>query len=146
MPYATQADLVARFGTEELVQLTDRTGADTVEAGVVDAALADAAAKIHGYLAARYALPVSPAPDLLRSMQADVARYLLHGDRATELVRKNYEDALKLLRDLSEGKAVLAGASPAGAGASPAAAAGQVRVAAPGRRFGAEGGIGEYLG
>lgn len=132
MPYATQQDLVERFGAEELAELT---GGETIDPREVAVALADADAEVEGYLAARYAVPVSPVPPLLRRVAADVARFRLHKGRATEAVRQAYEDATKLLRDLADGRAALAGAAPAGAGASPAAAAGEVRVAGPARRM-----------
>ena len=135
MPYANQADLVARFGAEELEQLTDRSGRQDIDSVVVAARLADADALIEGYLAQRYALPVSPVPVLLKGIACDVARYLLHGNAATEAVRTGYTDALKLLRDLSSGDAVLPGAAAALAGANPAAGGGQVVVAAPARVF-----------
>lgn len=146
MPYATQADLVARFGTTELAQLTDRTAGTTIDATVVSAALADADALIEGYLAQRYALPVSPVPAMLLRVAADVARYLLHGNAATDAVRTAYEDALKVLRDLADGRAALPGAAAAPAGATPAAAGGgRVLVAAPDRVF-ARASLPDYFG
>lgn len=145
MPYATQADLVTRFGTDELIQLTDRVNGNAIDAAVVSAALGDADALIEGYLASRYALPITPVPPMLKRMAADLARYMLHGNAATELVRKAYEDALKLLRDLADGRAALAGAAPVAVGAVPAAAAGDVRVAA-GERNLTFPGLADYLG
>lgn len=121
MSYATQADLIARFGADELVQLTDRAEAHTIDASVVAAALADADAAIDGYLAGRYAVPVAPVPALLLRLAADIARYLLHGNAAPDAVRRAYDDAIKMLRDLSAGVAVLTGVAAPAPGASPAA-------------------------
>ncbi len=145
MPYATQADLETRFGVQELAQLTDRVSGTVPDAAVIAAALADADALIEGYLAQRYALPVSPVPTLLRRIAADVARFLLHGKSAGEKVREAYDDALSVLRDLSSGKAALAGALPAPAAQAPAAAGGAPQAAAPARIFD-RGSIGDYLG
>jgi phage gp36-like protein len=145
MPYATQADLVTRFGSTELAQLTDRVAGTTIDASVVATALADADALIDGYLAQRYALPVSPVPPLLLRVAADVTRFLLHGNAATDAVRGAYDDALRVLRDLSAGKATLPGAAVAPAGANPGAAGGQVVFSAPDRRVGAAN-IGDFFG
>jgi len=134
MAYALTADLIARFGRDELLQLTDRSGVDRVDEAVVGAAIADAGASIDGYLAARYALPVAPTPALLTRIACDLARFYLHGPSATELVRKGFEDAQRILRDLADGRAVLAGAAVAVPGSSPAAPGGSVQVAAPERR------------
>jgi phage gp36-like protein len=145
MPYATQADLETRFGTDELAQLTDRVNGTLVEATVVAAALADADALIEGYLAQRYALPVSPVPTLLLRIACDVARFLLHGKSAGEKVREAYDDAVKLLRDLAAGRAALPGAAAAPAAQTPAAAGGTPQAAAPTRIFD-RASIGDYLG
>lgn len=145
MPYAAQADLTQRFGVNELVQLTDRDLVDQVNTATVAAALADADAAIEGYLAARYAVPVSPVPGLLRRLACDVARFFLHGNAAPESVRQAYEDALRVLKDLADGRAVLVGAAPAASGAVPAASAGTVRLDAPIRGLD-RAQLGDYLG
>jgi phage gp36-like protein len=133
MAYAAQSDLVTRFGSTELAQLTDRVAGTTIDTAVVAGALADADALIDGYLAQRYALPVSPVPALLLRVAADIARFLLHGNAATEAVRGAYDDALRVLRDLAAGRAALPGAAAVAAGANPGAAGGRVLVTAPDR-------------
>jgi len=134
MAYATASDLLTRFGEAELLQLTDRDAVEAVDGAVVATALADADATIEGYLAGRYAVPVSPVPPLLTRIACDLARFTLHGKAADDTVKAAYEAALKLLRDLSKGDAVLAGAAAAPQAANPAAPQGEVRVAAPSRR------------
>jgi phage gp36-like protein len=120
MPYANQDDLVARYGAEELMQLTDYAGAGIIDAAAVATALADAQATIDGYLGGVYAVPVSPTPPMLARLACEVARYQLHGKAADDTVRRAYEDALRTLRDLSTGTAVLIGAAAAPANAAPA--------------------------
>jgi len=142
MGYATQQDLVDRFGAEELVQLTDRAQAGTIDATVVGKALADADALMDGYLATRYAVPVTPTTALLTRLAADVARFLLHGKSATETVRQAHEDALRFLREIASGKASLIGAAPPPASQ---ATGGPVLVAAPDRVFGRTA-IGDFFG
>lgn len=114
MSYATQQDLVDRFGEQELVELTNREGGDTVDAAVVAKALADADAMVDTYLAGRYAVPVSPAPPLLVRLAADIARFFLHGKAATESVRQAFDDALTMLQQISAGRASLPDAAPPG--------------------------------
>jgi len=103
MTYATQQDLIDRFGETELVQLSNRAGGATVDATVVDRALADADAEIDSYLAARYTLPLSPVPEVVARLAADMARFYLYDDRATEQVSKRYDNAVKLLKSIAAG-------------------------------------------
>ena len=55
-------------------------------------------------------------PPVLTTLAATIARYLLHKDFPTDAIRKAYEDALRVLREISTGTAVLdvAGVEPAG--------------------------------
>jgi phage gp36-like protein len=103
MPYATQADLETRFGVDELTQLTDRVGAGVPDAGIVARALSDADAEIDGYLASRYALPLATVPPVLARIACDIARYRLWEDRASEEVRRRYEDARRALESIAKG-------------------------------------------
>lgn len=108
MTYCTQQDLVERFGNEELLQLTDRNNTHAIDATVVARALADADSEINGYvLAAGYTLPLVNVPEIIRAYACDIARYRLYDDHAVEQVQKRYEDAIKFLRLLSEGKTSL---------------------------------------
>lgn len=104
--YAALADMVARFGRETMVQLTDtsevRTGA--IDATVASQALADADATIDGYIGGRYALPLANVPELLKVIACDIARYRLMGERPIEAVRKRFEDACAWLAAVASGK------------------------------------------
>lgn len=132
MAYATTADLVTRFGEAELIDLTDRASppANVVDAGVAAGAIADAVGEIDAYLGVRYALPVSPVPAHLVAMTCDIARYRLHGSRVTDEVRARYEDAVRWLKDVAQGRALLPGA----AAASNATTAALAEVVQPGRK------------
>jgi phage gp36-like protein len=122
MPYATQADLEARFGVDELTQLTDRVGAGVPDAGIIARALSDADAEIDGYLASRYALPLATVPPVLARIACDIARYRMWEDRASEEVRIRYEDARRALESIAKGVMSLGlpetNAAPALAGVS----------------------------
>lgn len=103
MSYATQQHMVDRFGDTELVQLTDRTNAGYIGTAVLNQAIADADTEINGYLAGRYALPLTSTPPVLITYACDIARYRLYDDRASEQVTKRYNDALKFLQMVAKG-------------------------------------------
>lgn len=107
MTYATQQDLVDRFGSDELIQLTDRANVGTIDSTVVARALGDADAEINGYLAAQYALPLAVVPAMLVRLACDIARYQLFADRVTDSVRDRYKAAVALLKSLARGEAQL---------------------------------------
>lgn len=121
MTYTTKSEMIGRFGETEIVELTDRNDAGVVDAAVLNKALADADALIDGYLAGRYTLPLASTPAILMALASDIARFKLWDDRATEEVRKRYDDALAQLKLIAQGVIVL---PPDALGAKPAAAVG----------------------
>lgn len=131
MSYITLSDLVARFGADEIAQVSDRgtpqrvtpallslaiggdpllhhAAEDVAAAGAavqaIGVAIADAQSLVDGYLRARYATPITPVPPVVARLCGDLARLYLHGDRASESVRKAAGDALARLREIGEGK------------------------------------------
>ena len=133
MPYATLQDLVDRFGADELAQLTDRIDGTVIDPGIVARALADADAEIDGYLAVRFALPLSSVPAALVRISCDIARYRLY-DSVPDSVRKRYEDAVRDLKGYASGSLALDGASPL----QPASTSVAVKVLTPERLFNAD--------
>ena len=135
MTYATESDLVERFGFDELAQRTNRVDGLSIDSVVLGRALLDADAEIDGYLATRYTLPLASTPAVLVRLSADLARYQLCGDKVPDSVRQRYVDAVAVLKRLATGEVQLAGitAVPAAGGAGNAVAA---RTAA--RVFGPE--------
>ena len=135
MPYATQQDLIDRFGTAELVQLTDKVNrpASTIDATPIDRALGDAAALIDGYLAKLYRLPLGNVPPILVKVACDIARYYLHGKAAEkdDAVSRAYAEATKWLENVSKGLVTL----EAEGVAAPQTGGGSVKASAPGRVF-----------
>lgn len=137
MTYATQQDLVTRFGASELAQLTDEAAGVTINTATVAQALVDADAEIDGYLGVRYALPLTSVPALINRLACDIARFYLFDDRVTEAVKLRYQGAVTTLKSLSAGTVTLTDA----AGIAPAIdTAGSVRVSARSRDrvFGAD--------
>lgn len=118
MTYATQQDLIDRFGEAELRELADRDGDDVIDAAVVGAALNDASNRIDSYIGQRYDLPLATTPPLLEQLCCDIARHRLFKDDPPEIVSVNYNHALRALRDIADGRASLdlGGAEPAPAG------------------------------
>lgn len=126
MAYATQDDLVARFGEPELIQVSDRDGLGVVGAATVALALSDTEAEIDGYLAGRYALPLAATPAILTGIACDLARARLWVDAASERILSAAKNARALLRSIADGAITLglpAASTPAST-ASPSVAQG----------------------
>jgi phage gp36-like protein len=117
MPYLTQANYIARFGEQELIELTDRESepTGTVDASVFAAAEADASALIDGYLRSRYTVPIALPTGDLRVHAGSMARAILYRDGQTQAVADDQERAMEWLRDVAAGRVVLdaATATPA---------------------------------
>jgi len=131
MDYAAVADMVARFGEQELIALTDPDNNAAMDRARVQRMLADAQALADGFLGQAYRLPLAgcvkppvrkgaaikqvPPPQLTRIV-CDVARYYLHDDLAPEHeVYRRYQDAMGQLKAIAAGRAQLAcpwGGSP----------------------------------
>ncbi len=107
MTYATQQNMIDRFGEKELTQLTDRANSGSIDVAVLSRALEDADAEINGYLATKYALPLNSAPLVLTRIAADIARYFLYDDRATDQVTQRYKDAVKFLQNVAGGQVTI---------------------------------------
>lgn len=105
MAYATRTDIEDLYGAAALY-VADRDRDGVPEDAAIDRALDDASAEIDAYLRVLYDTPVAPVPQLLVKLTCDVALYLLAqtGDVRTEEHRTRYEDALKALARLAEGK------------------------------------------
>lgn len=105
MPYCTLATLVERFGNEEMLDLAaDETGL-AIDEAIVTTAIEDAAGEIDGRIAAGgYSVPLESVPRIITAYCADIARYRLYDDRATEQVSKRYDDAIKFLRAVAKGE------------------------------------------
>jgi phage gp36-like protein len=111
MAYAVLNDLVQMVPEEELAQLTAEAG-ELPDPAVAAEAIARADAEIDSYLAVRYRVPVSPAPDRLKALSVDLALYHLYSRRgvAPEVRRRAYEDAVAFLKLVAAGQAVIEGA------------------------------------
>jgi phage gp36-like protein len=128
MVYATVDDLIAAYGAQEVIALTDRkertdsAGAGTVDAAVAQEALTRASSEADTYIAVRYALPLSSVPAALKTMVCDIARFRLTGGGTTETmpIVGRYTSAIAWLKEIASGGAVLPGATLAASGGSVA--------------------------
>lgn len=133
MSYAAVADMIARYGLDELIELTDLDNIPptTINAARIELKLSDAAAFIDGYVGQVYRLPLrgcrKPAtapgaaaeyvhPPVLVRLACDIARFYLYDDLAPEHeVYRRYQSAVKELDNIASGRAQLAcpwGGSP----------------------------------
>jgi phage gp36-like protein len=122
MAYCTLAQMLVQYGEPMLRDATDRADAATgdVDEAAVERAIASADALIDGYLKVRYALPLGDTPALVNELSMTIALYKAHPRVADEKVQRDYDNALKLLTQISKGDIKLdaAGAEPASAGTS----------------------------
>lgn len=115
--YATRDDMVKRYSLTEVSQLERYlTGGESV-----DAAIADAGSIIDGWIGAKYAVPLEYPPDNIKIFVCDIARYLLWKSKASEEVRRRYDDAMSYLKGVSKGTNVLLVKNPTTQEVKPAA-------------------------
>lgn len=107
MNYATEQDLIDRFGEAELLGIAESETHDTLNGSRINAALTDASRHIDSYLRMRRSVPVDPVPDVLIGACADIARFKLHDDHAPDEVAERYKATIQWLKDIAAGKAAL---------------------------------------
>ena len=109
MPYATQQNLIDRFGAQELQRLSDRATprAGAIDSTVVASALASAEALANSYLAVRMTTPVTPVPLALTDAVCDIARYKLFTGVPPDDVVNRFGAATKWLVQVGAGTAAL---------------------------------------
>ena len=89
MSYCSQSDIETRIGPADLVALADHDGDGSADSAVVQGAITSAQALIDSYLSVRYAVPVAPVPDALKTRAVSLAVYFLRlgRDSVTDDVR-----------------------------------------------------------
>lgn len=117
--YCTQQDIIDRYGEDELIVAADRDSDGEADEDIVLKGLEDASEEIDTYLGGRYSLPLSPAPGILKRLCVDMALYHMSSPPSiTDEKRRRYEDAIKLLTKISEGKVTLGSDDPVETGTS----------------------------
>lgn len=126
--YADIDDIRKQIREAELIGLTDEDNTGAVVEAVVNTAIETAGVEIDGYLGGRYTLPLSPVPDIIKKLCVDIAVYNLYvlGAGPPESRKERYDNAIKFLTRVSEGKITLGANDPAGTGTAdkPAASTG----------------------
>lgn len=108
MAYATQQDIIDRYGQDALYVAADRNNDDVVDNAVVGKALDDATDEINSYVGKKYQLPLPLVPTVLVRVCVDIALYRMSfGTALTEEKRKRYDDTVRLLKGISIGEASL---------------------------------------
>lgn len=119
--YIARASVEKRYGEEFTVFNSDRDADLDQDRDAVACAIVDAEAEVNSYVARRHPLPLPGVTDIpdpeanasvppeLRRVAVDIAVYRLASehDKLTEERRQRYEDAVKWLCMLAEGKVVL---------------------------------------
>lgn len=105
--YATAADLIERFGQQEIEVLAPTDTAGVIDSAKVELAIKDASAEINSYLANRYPVPVQDQSNVLVAACCDLARYTLYSIQPTEEVTQRYQQRVAWLRDIAQGRAHL---------------------------------------
>ena len=113
--YIAKADILEQIPESDLIELTDDENTGLVVDSIVDGAIVNAEGEVDGYLATRYSTPVTPVPDIVKAFTVDVAVYRLYGRRqgATEDIEKRYKNAIRFLKDASNGVVTLGVTVPA---------------------------------
>jgi len=124
MPYATEAALDAKWGTEQVDLAAWDEGAQARDESRIADALTGASATVDAYVGVRYLLPLTNlAPDgaqLLSDIACDLAMYRLCSTPGTrnDIVKEAKDEAYKRLGDIAAGRAslslVAADAAPIG--------------------------------
>lgn len=150
MPYATAAELLMRFSSDEIAQRVDRgvprlvtadllaavasngdvaafTAAELARAAqsmaVVQRALQDADDTINGYISGRYTLPLQPVPAVLARVACELARFYLYDDQVTDLIKDRHAANMKWLAEVSKGTVSLGADALSGVQPTSSAAA-----------------------
>ena len=106
MAYATREDIVELYGDDVLVRVADIDRDGIADDDVVEKGLQGADEVCNAYLSSQYTVPVVPTPGVVKTCAIDIAVYrmaLMRGARTDEM-RVRYEDALKLLDRIAQGK------------------------------------------
>lgn len=116
MSYCIKDDLLGQISSKQLTGLTDDNNIGVEDDEMIAQAIADADSEIDGWIGKKCTVPLSPVPDLVRKMSADIAIYNLWARRqgAPEDRRDRYKNAIAFLKSVAEGKATLGADSPVG--------------------------------
>lgn len=103
--FATQEDIINLYGLDELLIVADKPRLGVPDQVVVTSGLQAASREITPYIMVRYPAPTAGQLQALIQPCVDIALYRMStGTAITEEKRKRYEDALRFLTKIAEGK------------------------------------------
>ena len=107
MSYCSINDIQSVIANDDLAQLTNDSGGDTVDSNKITDAINYVDNIIDGYLRGRYNLPPTSIPDELKYLAVDFTVYRLYSRRLyTEIpdsVLKKYYEVIKTLEKVQKG-------------------------------------------
>jgi phage gp36-like protein len=107
--YASIDDVKARYEADVINRICWDEGTQSADLNKLARALIDSGSEIDSYLSARYAVPISPAPAILRNMNVDLGLYAtaLTSDKMFEELARRAENWRKHLVLIAKGQAGL---------------------------------------
>lgn len=106
MAYCTQVDLVNRYKSNKVLQLTDDDKSGTIDSTIVTDAIAEADAIIDAMLNTRYPdqVPFTTTPAIIKRISIMLSGYYLYtrNHKATESVIAMHDDAIDLLTAIQD--------------------------------------------
>lgn len=109
--YCALADIKNALPESDIIQLTDDANTGAVDQTKVDDAIDYADQLIDGYLRAKYTLPLSTVPGLLKSTAVDLAIFHLYSRKPDmpmpDTILLKYKNSVKLLDQIQKGALTL---------------------------------------
>jgi len=116
-PYTSAALLIDRYGEEELIQLTDRTGTGSIDDVVLDQSIAAVSDWVDTQVRNRYVVPLkTPLPNDAIAAINELVRHDLYVQQGTEEVHERQKSAARYWYDIRDGRTSLPGQTPADSG------------------------------
>lgn len=126
----TKDDLIHRFGSDEIANLTDKEHYQTVDDTVIAYAITDASALVASYLKPAGLITetptgsfiytvngtIQPVPKALSLKLCDIARYYLYENGTTDIVEKRYSEAIDWLKMVADKPQMLTGVKKGNSG------------------------------
>ena len=138
MFYSTVETLKEKISEKDLQQLTDDELLGAINVARVNAAAAEVADLIGGFLRGRYPLPLDPVPTIIQSISDEMVIYRLFLRKKRQTISRemtdNYNAQIKLLEKIQRGEITL-GAETSGQETTPDPGAYKTNKAAGDRVF-----------
>ena len=107
MSYCSTSDVQSVITNDDLVQLTNDSGGDTIDTSKITEAVSYVDNIIDGYLRGRYDLPLASTPDELKYLAVDFVVYKLYSRRLyteiPESINEKFRNVIKTLENIQKG-------------------------------------------